>query len=95
MHVPSGSHEGDSCIRIGFGRLYVVGDRPGEPGVIVHVKYISGIRRRRVEDGEIEDNEDGLDLTDLSVSLNPAEKAKETAWAALVSAHLGDLVVCP
>lgn len=43
MHVPSGSHEGDSCIRIGFGRLYVVGDRPGEPGVIVHVKYISGI----------------------------------------------------
>ena len=59
------------------------------------VKYISGTRRRRVEDGEVEDNEDSLDLTDLSVSLNPAEKAKETAWAALVSAHLGDLVVCP
>ena len=59
------------------------------------VKYMSGMWRRRVEDGEIEDNEDSLDLTDLSISLNPAEKEKETAWATLVSAHIGDLVVCP
>ena len=75
MHVPSGSHEGDSCIRIVFGRLYLVGERPGEPGVIVHVKYISGIRGWRVEDSEVKDSyEDNLDLTDLSVSLNPARR---------------------
>ena len=54
------------------------------------------IRGLRIEDNEVENNGDSLDLTDLSVSLNLAEKTKKkTAWAALVSAHLVDFVVCP
>ncbi|THH10691.1 hypothetical protein EW145_g1140 [Phellinidium pouzarii] len=60
------------------------------------VKYIAGLHRsgRPEDDGNEERGQDDAELTDLSASLSPKEKAQQMAWMAFVSANLGDLVAC-
>ncbi|KAL5489749.1 hypothetical protein ACEPAI_4581 [Sanghuangporus weigelae] len=58
------------------------------------VKYIEGLQRHAEtsEDNEEADRENGV--ADTISAVNTVKRAQETAWMALVSAQLGDLVAC-
>ncbi|KAL5529767.1 hypothetical protein ACEPAG_5752 [Sanghuangporus baumii] len=58
------------------------------------VKYVEGLQRHggTSEDNEEVDRENGV--ADTTSAVNPVKQAQETAWMALVSAQLGDLVAC-
>ncbi|KAL5532569.1 hypothetical protein ACEPAF_4343 [Sanghuangporus sanghuang] len=58
------------------------------------VKYVESLQSRggTSEDDEETDKENGA--ADTIPAVNPVKRAQETAWMALVSAQLGDLVAC-